>query len=252
MDKSVFFYSVKLPVGESSWNFRWQKGHAEGDEESAEAIILAQHPDLLDYNLDSVGSSRFSDNAGLGPFRVDCGKEIPDIFDDNSPRDVPSRPRPLDKAIFAEFCSYADPPDVGWWPLYLVFRSPNSAPDKFMASVAIWCSNVFDPRDELQRFIAGIEANLPAAIAIWEEGPGTVLESWPIDEKQIQLCLTDMDSDEPAIQYNFILDKHNFTESIRQTYQRDFLDYIEALKASGDKTYAWYPPSFDDEEEEES
>lgn len=100
-----------------------------------------------------------------------------------------------------------------------------------MAQIVIWRSDVFDPLDNLNKFIDDIIANKPAGVCIDEEGRFKAIESWPISATKIHVCISGVSF--PNIQYNFIIDKEVLVNSIRETYKHDFIDYISYKISNG-------------------
>ena len=116
-------------------------------------------------------------NAGLGSFRVNYGEEEPTVFEAGLPDDAPGRERPVGAGVEAEFYSYASPPEAGWWFLHFLFSSVKTDPEEFLVDITIHCSNVFDPIDDLIKFMKNVSSNKPAAISIDEEGSFKVIET---------------------------------------------------------------------------
>ena len=224
MAGNVVFYKVKIPQSQGSQSFRWLDNHAECDKDSIYTTIRKLHPDLVECRIESIGNPKFIKNAGLGSFRVNYGEEEPAAFDAGLPDDTPVRDQPVGAGVEAEFYSYASPPEAGWQFLHFLFSSVKTDPEEFLVDITIHCSNIFDPIDDLIKFMKNVSLNKLAAISIDEEGRFKVIETWPIGDNKLQICLSQLNYIE-NIQYNFILDSDSFIRSLRDTYQRSFIIY---------------------------
>lgn len=177
MEKSVIFYEVLIPDGEGDNTAHWHNFSMEGDEETIYTNIRDLHPRFLQYQIMSIGEAKFSENAGLGPFRVSYGEEYYSESEEDLPEDSSAGECPPENAVRAEFYSCAMPPEAGWWPLHLIFTSPPSSYYKFMVQIIIYYDNIFNPRHDIRKFLYAIKRNQPASVTIIEDPEISDIES---------------------------------------------------------------------------